>query len=201
MNFNLIGNIGCGKSTLISLYNELELFDNIKTAGEPFINDSLDDFYLDLKNNSFMFQWHVISELTTRNRQFKGQDVLLERNIEDAIFVFTPVLHEQGYITDKQKNILTNVYTSLDNKIKADYYIYLQCDPLVAYHRLQRRGRDCEQKITLDYVTKLHNEYEIFAKSIIQKFGTEKIIFLNGNQQPKEIIEQLVTFIRSKTRI
>jgi len=202
MNFNLIGNIGCGKSTLISLYNELDLFDKIRTAGEPFINgDSLDDFYLDLKNNSFIFQWHVISELTTRNRQFKGQDVLLERNIEDAIFVFTPVLHEQGYITDKQRNILTNVYKSLDDKIKADYYIYIQCDPLVAYHRLQRRGRDCEQKITLDYVTKLHNEYEIFAKSIIQKFGTDKIIFLNGNQQPKEIIEQLVTFIRSKTRI
>ena len=71
MNFNLIGNIGCGKSTLISLYNEMDLFDNIKTAGEPFINDSLNDFYDDLKNNSFMFQWHVISELTTRNRQFK----------------------------------------------------------------------------------------------------------------------------------
>ena len=201
MNFNLIGNIGCGKSTLINLYNELELFDNIKTAGEPFINDSLDDFYDDLKNNSFMFQWHVISELTTRNRQFKGQDVLLERNIEDAIFVFTPVLHSQGYITDKQKNILMNVYKSLDDKIKADYYIYLQCDPLVAYHRLQRRGRDCEQKITLEYITKLHNEYEIFANSIIQKFGTDKIIILNGNQQPREIIEQLVTFIRSKTRI
>jgi ABC-type phosphate transport system ATPase subunit len=48
MNFNLIGNIGCGKSTIISLYNELELFDNIRTAGEPFINDSLDDFYDDL---------------------------------------------------------------------------------------------------------------------------------------------------------
>ena len=96
MNFNLIGNIGCGKSTLISLYNELELFDKIQTAGEPFINsDSLNDFYSDLKNNSFIFQWQVISELTTRNRQFKGQDVLLERNIEDAIFVFTPVLHEQ----------------------------------------------------------------------------------------------------------
>ncbi len=201
MNFNLIGNIGCGKSTLISLYNELELFDKIQTAGEPFINDSLDDFYDDLKNNSFMFQWHVISELTSRNRQFKGQDVLLERNLEDAIYVFTPVLHSQGYISDKQKNILMNVYKSLDDKIKADYYIYIQCDPLVAYHRLQRRGRECEQKITLEYITKLHNEYEIFTKSIIQKFGTDKIIFLNGNQQPKEIIEQLVTFIRSKTRI
>jgi deoxyadenosine/deoxycytidine kinase len=202
MNFNLIGNIGCGKSTLISLYNELDLFDNIKTAGEPFINgDSLDDFYDDLKNNSFIFQWHVISELTTRNRQFKGQDVLLERNLEDAIFVFTPVLHSQGYISDKQRNILTNVYKSLDDRIKADYYIYLQCDPLVAFHRLQRRGRECEQKITLEYTTKLHNEYEIFAKSITQRFGQDKIIILDGNQQPREIIEQLVTFIRSKTRI
>mgnify|MGYP000536307440 CR=1 FL=1 len=103
--------------------------------------------------------------------------------------------------TDKQKNILTNVYTSLDNRIKADYYIYIQCDPLVAFHRLQRRGRECENKITLQYITKLHNEYEIFAKSIIQKFGQDKIIFLNGNQQPREIIEELVKFIRDKTRI
>ncbi len=79
LNFNLMGNIGCGKSTLIRLYTELDLFVNIKAAGEPFINDSLNDFYGDLKNNSFIFQWHVISELTTRNRQFSGQDhVLLE---------------------------------------------------------------------------------------------------------------------------
>ena len=130
----------------------------------------------------------------------RARCIIIERNLEDAIFVFTPV-HEQGYISDKQRNILTNVYKSLDDRIKADYYIYLQCDPLVAYHRLQRRGRECEQKITLDYATKLHNEYEIFAKSIIQKFGTDKIIILSGNQQPKEIIEQLVTFVRSKTRI
>ena len=72
---------------------------------------------------------------------------------------------------------------------------------MVAFHRLQRRGRECENKITLQYITKLHEEYEIFAKSIIQKFGTDKIIFLNGNQQPREIIEELVKFIRSKTRI
>ncbi len=89
----------------------------------------------------------------------------------------------------------------MDDRIKADYDVYLQCDPLVAYHRLQRRGRDCESKITLEYITKLHNEYEIFVKSIIQKNGTDKIIILDGNQQPKEIIEQLVKFIRSKTRI
>ncbi len=96
---------------------------------------------------------------------------------------------------------MTNVYTSLDDRIKADYYVYLQCDPLVAYHRLQRRGRDCESKITLEYTTKLHEEYEIFAKSIIQRFGTDKIIILDENKQPREIIEDLVTFIRSKTRI
>ncbi len=59
MNFSLIGNIiASGKSTLImiSLYNELELSDKIETATEPFINTSLDEFYTDLKNNSFMFQ-------------------------------------------------------------------------------------------------------------------------------------------------
>ncbi len=114
----------------------MDLFDKIQTAGEPFINgDSLNDFYGDLKNNSFIFQWQVISELTTRNRQFKGQDILLERNIEDAIFVFTgPVLHEQGYISDKQRNILMNVYFSLDDRIKADYYSksYVIC-PLCKY--------------------------------------------------------------------
>jgi deoxyadenosine/deoxycytidine kinase len=92
MNFNLIGNIGCGKSTLISLSNELDLFDKIESATEPVnINDSLliDDFYTDLKNNVFMFQCTLsISELTKRNRIFKGQDVLLERNLEDAAFVY-----------------------------------------------------------------------------------------------------------------
>ena len=45
MNFNLIGNIASGKSTLISLYNELELSDKIDTAIEPFIDNSLDEFY------------------------------------------------------------------------------------------------------------------------------------------------------------
>jgi hypothetical protein len=76
---------------------------------EPFIDHSLDDFYGDLTNNSncFIFQWHVISELTKRNREFKGQNVLLESSKYRMFYIciFTPVLHdhEQGYITDRQK--------------------------------------------------------------------------------------------------
>ena len=67
----------------------------------------------------------------------------------------------------------------MDDRIKADFYIYLQCDPLVAFHRLRRRGRECENKITLEYMlTKLHEEYEIHLKAIIQKYGTDKIIVL-----------------------
>ncbi len=49
MNFSLIGNIASGKSTLINLYNELELSAKISTAMEPLIDSSLDDFDGDLK--------------------------------------------------------------------------------------------------------------------------------------------------------
>jgi hypothetical protein len=73
------------------------------------------------------------------------------------------------YISDRQKNVLTNVYYLLDDKIKANYnYIYIRCAPLVAFRRLQRRGRECEKKKTLEYLSKLHNEYKFFTRTIMQ---------------------------------
>jgi hypothetical protein len=69
MNFNLIGNVASGKSTLINIYNEIDLSDKIPTVIEPLIDDSLDQFYRDLKNNFFIFQFHVIGEILKIEKQ------------------------------------------------------------------------------------------------------------------------------------
>ncbi len=64
MNFNLIRNIGCSKSTLISLYNELGLSDKIETATEPFVNDSLRRRLLFRSQNQ---RFYVFSDTLSQN--------------------------------------------------------------------------------------------------------------------------------------
>ena len=91
---SLIGNIGSGKTTLLQLYSNT--IDPIATAYEPFL-DSLDNYY-NGNISGFEFQLYVITKLCERNKNYNKKDVIMERNLEDAVEIFTTVLTEKKKI-------------------------------------------------------------------------------------------------------
>ena len=153
---SLVGNIGAGKTTLLQHYGNT--IDPIATAYEPFLNN-LDNYY-NGTISAFEFQLYVITKLCERNRTYNKKDVLMERNLEDAVEIFTNVLTENKKITTQQQLIIYTLFQStIDKRLKSNFFIYLRTDPQVCFEIIKQRGRECEQHITLEYLTQLHEHY------------------------------------------
>jgi deoxyadenosine/deoxycytidine kinase len=189
---SLIGSIGSGKTTLLELYSNT--IDPIQTAYEPFLNN-LDNYY-NGNISAFEFQLYVITKLCERNRTYNKNDVLMERNIEDAVEIFTNVLTENKKITPAQQLIIYILFqNTIDKRLKSNFFIYLRTDPQVCFERINQRGRGCEKNITIEYLTQLHEHYERYTDELATTYGTNKIIILNGNLQSIDLVGKLMFFI------
>lgn len=165
------GNIGVGKSTFVGILKNH--FKDSSIVGEPIDiwlntkNDQgeniLDLFYKDKKRWAYSFQ-----NLAYLTRMMKIQDVIL-REPSNIIFldrslgtdknIFEKMLHDDG-ILDNMEHHMYNLWCDFYHKYVSDntnqLYIYLKCDPNTAFNRIQKRGRDEEKTIQLDYLEKLH---------------------------------------------
>ena len=186
-NITMMGNIGVGKtSTLIHLQRY-----SISVAEERFIDSGiLDDFYKDMKDNSFIFQIQVLNDVCERSKSYT-ETTVYERGLEDGLFVFSNVLHEEGNITNKQLEILHNLYNHIDRSCKSDKFIYLRCGPETCMSRILSRGRACEKNITLEYLTKIHNQYEDLVNGITYS----NILIIDAELTVEENVAKILEFI------
>lgn len=186
-NITMMGNIGVGKTSTLILLQRY----GISIAEERFIDSEiLDDFYKDMKNNSFIFQLQVLNDVCQRNNVY-NETTVFERGLEDGLFVFSNVLHEEGNITNKQLETLHTLYEHLDSKYKSDKFIYLQCSPETCMNRILSRGRECEKNITLEYLTKIHNRYE----DLVNGISYNKVLILDGELSVEENTTKILEYL------
>ncbi len=110
----------------------------------------------------------------------KNEVVMLERSIVDARYVFVDVLHEDGDMEDDLYNLYCWQYDSIYKQYLKiclpNKFVYLKTTPQVCLNRIQKRGRECEKNISLDYLQKLHNKYEALVKRLRDEHYEVEII-------------------------
>jgi deoxyadenosine/deoxycytidine kinase len=161
MHIAVSGNIGSGKTTLTTLlgkhYNweaEFEEVDN---------NPYLDDFYREMQRWSFNLQ---IFFLNSRFRQVKeihdsGRDVIQDRTIYEDAHIFAPNLHAMGLMPSRDYENYLSLFRLMESFIKPpDLLIYLRASIPTLVDQIQKRGRDYENNIRLDYLNRLNERYE-----------------------------------------
>ena len=156
----ITGTIGVGKTTLTKTLSKLL---NLPMFLEPVQeNPYLEDFYRDipkyvLKNELFLLM-HRYEE------QLHLQKGILDRTVLEN-YVFSKTLRDMGLFPDPDYQVYLKIYKNLISKfpVERTKFIYLQCSPQTALSRIKERGRECEQGISLEYLEKLHNNYENFA--------------------------------------
>lgn len=168
------GNIGVGKSTFTNIMKNkyinslivsepVDMWLNIKTEQNENI---LGLFYKDIPRWGYTFQ-----NLAYVSRMMKIQDginsekdiIFLDRSLGTDKNVFEKMLHDDGLVTNiehQMYNLWSTFYEKYVNTNNNWKYIYLKCDPQIAYNRIQKRGRVEEKDITLEYLTKLHKYHE-----------------------------------------
>lgn len=157
----IAGNIGSGKTTLTTMlakhYKWVPHFEDVDH------NPYLVDFYEDMHRWSFNLQIYF---LNSRIRQLidirNGKDtVIQDRTIYEDAYIFAPNLYEMGLMTKRDFENYSSFFATLKNlTAPPDLLIYLKASIPTLVDQIQKRGRDYEENIRLDYLKRLNGFYE-----------------------------------------
>lgn len=186
------GNIGCGKSSLIKKIKDSNCIDL------PIFNEPLNDwddwiklFYSDMTKYSFGFQLRVLKSHLDKKVIPNG---IFERSPLSCQKVFGELLYEDKMMTKLEWDLteeFNNDYGWIPNII-----IYLNCDPNTCYKRVNKRNRNGEETISLEYLKRLNEKYQ----KLYQNNNLVKVIEIDATQNIDQVFEEVLEKIIRKIR-
>jgi deoxyadenosine/deoxycytidine kinase len=181
MHIAIAGNIGSGKTTLTTLiakhYKYTAHFEEVDN------NPYLSDFYKDMQRWSFNLQ---VFFLRSRFRQLidikkKSKKIVQDRTIYEDAYIFAPNLHAMGLMTTRDFENYSDLFGVMDEFITPpDLLIYLRASVPSLVTNIQKRGREYEEAIRLDYLTRLNERYEACVTTYTK--GKLLIIDIDNNR-------------------
>jgi len=161
MHIAIAGNIGAGKTTLTKLlakhYNwEAQLEDVVD-------NPYLDDFYNQMERWSFNLQVYFLNSRFRQVLQIRqsGKDIIQDRTIYEDAHIFAPNLHAMGLMTNRDFENYKSLFDLMESLVKGpDVLIYLRSSIPNLVSQIHKRGRDYENSISIDYLSRLNERYE-----------------------------------------
>lgn len=166
MHIAVAGNIGSGKTTLTRLlakhYNWKPHFEDVDD--NPYLND----FYEDMQRWSFNLQIYFLNSRFGQivDIRRKGDTVIQDRTIYEDAHIFAPNLHIMGLMSTRDFNNYLNLFNLMSSLIQPpDLLIYLRGSVPTLVSQIQKRGRDYEKNIRLDYLQRLNERYEAWIET------------------------------------
>ena len=192
MHIAIAGNIGSGKTTLTRLLSKhfgwkphYEEVDN---------NPYLESFYEDMKRWSFNLQIYF---LNSRFRQVmdirrSGDDIIQDRTIYEDAYIFAANLYDMGLMETRDYQNYQDLFELMSSFLQApDLLIYLRASVPTLVRQIQKRNRDYEQSIRLDYLKALNKRYENW----IANYNKGKLLIIESDDIDLEKPEDLSVVI------
>ena len=155
------GNIGSGKTSLTEKlakhYGWNPLYESVDT------NPYLRDFYTDMTKWAFHVQIYFLNSRFRQVNEIQGSDkpTIQDRTIYEDAYIFAANLHKSGHISDRDYQSYLDIFHSMITFVKPpDLLIYLKADVPKLVRQIEKRGRDFEYSITLEYLRQLNKQYE-----------------------------------------
>lgn len=162
----IAGNIGSGKTTLTEMLAKHYKWDPRYEAVVE--NPYMEDYYKDIQRWSFAMEVYFLKE---RFKDVLGiaqadHTIIQDRTLHEGVFVFTANNYAQGNISDRDFETYMELYELMVEKVKLpDLMIYLRSSVSHLVENIQKRGRECEQKIHIEYLRGLNDKYEDFIRN------------------------------------
>lgn len=196
MHIAVAGNIGAGKTTLTELlakhYRWEAHFEDVVD------NPYLDDFYNQMERWSFNLQIYF---LNSRYRQIlkireTGKNVIQDRTIYEDAHIFAPNLHAMGLMTNRDFSNYTGLFELMEQLVQPpDLLIYLRSTISNLVQQIHKRGRDYENSISIDYLSRLNERYEAWAhgyeKGKLLIVDVDKLDFVDNPEHLGEVINKI----------
>jgi len=166
MHIAIAGNIGAGKTTLTGLLAKHYKWDTHFEDVDD--NPYLMDFYDEMQRWSFNLQIFYLNSRFTQIQEIKKStnSIIQDRTIYEDAFIFAPNLHSMGLMTTRDFENYFSLFNLLESFISApDLVIYLRASVSKLVQNIQKRGRDYEESIRLDYLKRLNERYEAWIST------------------------------------
>jgi deoxyadenosine/deoxycytidine kinase len=162
----IAGNIGAGKTTLTEAlskhYRWIPQFEDVDH------NPYLTDFYDDMPRWSFNLQIYFLHGRLNQilDIQKGTETVIQDRTIYEDANIFAPNLHEMGLMSKRDFDNYFSFFSTIKSMVQPpDLLIYLKCSVPTLVAQIQKRGREYEENIRLDYLKKLNDFYNKWIDS------------------------------------
>jgi deoxyadenosine/deoxycytidine kinase len=179
MHIAIVGNIGAGKTTLTELLSKHFTWEAQYEAVDN--NPYLEDFYGDMKRWSFNLQIYFLNSRFQQLIELQQGDknIIQDRTIYEDAYIFAENLHDMGLMSSRDYENYRAIFDNITTFIKPpDLLIYLKASVPTLVNNIQRRGREYESGIRLDYLSKLNDKY----KKWIDNYKEGKLLVLDKDK-------------------
>ena len=161
MHIGIAGNIGSGKTTLTRMLSEHYGWTPKYEAVT--YNQYLEDYYKDIKRWSFNLEVYFLQQRFKDVLEIASSDdvVIQDRTIFEGVYIFVANNKSMGNLSDRDYETYMDLFKLMMSLVKApDLLIYLRSSVPHLVSQIQKRGREYEKSIELDYLEGLNNRYE-----------------------------------------
>ena len=166
MHVAIAGNIGAGKTTLTKLLAKHYKWETHYEDAED--NPYLNDFYEDMQRWSFNLQIYFLNSRLNQIMEIREntKTVIQDRTIYEDAYIFAPNLHAMGLMTTRDYDNYMELFNTMMYFIKPpELLIYLRASIPTLVRQIQKRGREYEESIRLDYLKRLNERYEAWIST------------------------------------
>ena len=196
MHIAIAGNIGAGKTTLTRLlakhFNWQAQFEDVVD------NPYLDDFYNSMERWSFNLQIYFLNSRFRQLLEIKDSEtaIIQDRTIYEDAFIFAPNLHAMGLLTNRDFNNYRSLFDLMESVVDPpDLLIYLRSSIPNLVAQIHKRGRDYENSISIDYLSRLNERYEAwihdYTKGNLLIIDVDDITFVDNPEDLGDIINRI----------
>ncbi len=188
----IAGNIGAGKTSLTQSlahhFNWTAFFESVD--GNPYLSD----FYEDMRRWSFNLQIYFLSTRFRHHKEMLNSvgGLIQDRTIYEDVEIFAKNLHKMGLMSERDYHNYEALFDEMVHFLRPpDLLIYLRAQVPTLVRQIQKRGREYESTIRIDYLERLNELYE----SWIDRYPYQKLIidtddldFVNDNEDLGTVI-------------
>ena len=201
MHIAIAGNIGAGKTSLTDLLSK-----HYKWQGhfeEVVENPYLNDFYHQMERWSFNLQIYFLNSRFGQliEIQKSGENVIQDRSIYEDVHIFAPNLHAMGLLSQRDYQNYKSLFELMENMVTGpDLMIYLRSSIPNLVGNIHKRGREFENSISIDYLSRLNERYEAwihnYDKGKLLIIDVDVLDFVDTPADMKSIIDRIDSKIK-----